>query len=135
MRESRYFLLTYMLTCAVLAEYRRWSIWGRVQAIDSICEWAHQEFWLEFWMGRKLKKDRIIFLVCCYTTDSERLSLLILRDSWVPKCFGWKQACALGYDYKSKEKSWINRDISLTRYAVFYVLIWNTLPKGVTTRR
>ena len=61
--------------------------------------------------GRKKRKERASFLVCCNSTRTEKLPALVIGRSQWPRYFRGSTPSALGIHYSWSKKAWSNMSI------------------------
>ena len=61
--------------------------------------------------GRKKKKERLTLLACVNGDGTEKMPLLFIGKSKMPKCFNGMTGDKLGFDYHFNSKSWMNTGI------------------------
>ena len=61
--------------------------------------------------GRKVRKERLTFLVCTNADGSEKYPLMVIGRSKHPRCFGSLSPTKRGFDYHSNSKAWMNTEL------------------------
>ena len=61
--------------------------------------------------GRKVRKERLTFLVCANADGTEKYPLMVIGRSKHPRCFGFLSPTQRGFGYHSNSKDWMNTEL------------------------
>ena len=61
--------------------------------------------------GRKVRKERLIFLVCAKADGTDKHPLMVIGRSKHPRCFGSLGPIKRGFDYSSNSKAWMSSEL------------------------